>query len=434
MANGTGQQRDWYRLDNAGVLYTALQKERYSAIYRFSALMTERVDPIALQRAVDKTMPRFPTFRVHMKRGYFWNYLELNDAPGPFVREDMSNPCQPVRFNEDDGWLVRFFYYERRISLEVFHAVSDGAGTLTLFRTLLAVYLRELGYEIPNTGGVLDVEEEPRPEELEDAYARYAGKKKLRAGRARTAYPNTGTPEPFYTFNITIGIMPVDELKARAKAHGASITEYLTAVLLKVIADKQHRENPRHEKPVALAIPINLRAMFPSETVRNFILTVRPYLDLSLGEYTFEEVVAQVRHYLRLNITPQRLRALFTANVRYQSNKLITIIPSVFKNPGVSLAYKSTGVRPFSGTYTNPGAFTVPPEMEPHIQRMEVILGQATKPRVHCASISYQNTMSIAFGGTLRETDTEREFFRFLVRDGIHVKVESNRNYGVKET
>ena len=72
--------------------------------------------------------------------------------------------------------------------------------------------------------------------------------------------------------------------------------------------------------------------------------------------------------------------------------------------------------------------------MEPHIQRMEVILGQATKPRVHCASISYQNTMSIAFGGTLRETDTEREFFRFLVRDGIHVKVESNRNYGVKET
>ena len=109
MAEETRQGKDWYRLDNAGVLYTALQKERYSAIYRFSALMTEQVDPIALQRAVDKTMPRFPSFRVHMKRGYFWNYLEFNDAPGPFVREDMSNPCQPVRFNEDDGWLLRFF-------------------------------------------------------------------------------------------------------------------------------------------------------------------------------------------------------------------------------------------------------------------------------------------------------------------------------------
>ena len=31
---------EWYPLDNAGVLYSAIQKETYSAIYRFSALMT----------------------------------------------------------------------------------------------------------------------------------------------------------------------------------------------------------------------------------------------------------------------------------------------------------------------------------------------------------------------------------------------------------
>lgn len=29
----------WYKLDSAGTLYSALQKEEYSAIYRFSALM-----------------------------------------------------------------------------------------------------------------------------------------------------------------------------------------------------------------------------------------------------------------------------------------------------------------------------------------------------------------------------------------------------------
>ena len=43
--------------------------------------------------------------------------------------------------------------------------------------------------------------------------------------------------------------------------------------------------------------------------------------------------------------------------------------------------------------------------------------------------MSYQNTMSIAFAGTLQETDTEREFFRFLVKEGLPVKVESNRQY-----
>lgn len=124
---------DWYRLDNAGVLYSALQREKYSPVYRFSAVLSQPVDPAVLQRAVDRTMPRFPGFRVRMKPGVFWHYFEPNDSPGPFVRPDMSNPCQPIRFREDNGWLVRFFYYQSRISLEVFHAVSDGAGALTFF-------------------------------------------------------------------------------------------------------------------------------------------------------------------------------------------------------------------------------------------------------------------------------------------------------------
>ena len=98
----------WYKLDSAGTLYSALQKEEYSAIYRFSALMEKDVDPAALQRAIDRCMPRFPTFAVRIRKGAFWYYLEHNSAPGPFLKEDVSDPCQPVRFKEDNGWLVRF--------------------------------------------------------------------------------------------------------------------------------------------------------------------------------------------------------------------------------------------------------------------------------------------------------------------------------------
>ncbi len=427
MKQRTDPARSWYKLDNAAVLYSALQREEYSAIYRFSAVMTEKVDPKALQRAVDRTMPRFPGFRVRIKKGAFWYYFEPNDAPGPFVKEDISNPCQPVRFKQDDGWLVRFYYYERRISIEVFHAVSDGGGALVFFRTLLAVYLREMGHAIPNGPGILDVDEEPRKEELEDAYARYATVRPLRAGVDKKAYQNTGTAEPFYTLNVTMGFVPVDALKARAKAMGVSITEYLSAALIKVILDNQARERPTRPKPVALDIPINLRGWFPSETLRNFILTVRPCVDPKLGEYTFEEIATYVHHYLRLHINRKEMQALLTGNVRFQTNPVLQIIPIWVKNPVMALSYRLAGCRPYSGTYTNPGAFRVPPEMEPHIQRMEVILGQATSPRVHCASISYGNTMCITFAGTMKETDTERDFFRFLVKEGVHVKVESNR-------
>ncbi|MCI5691068.1 MAG: hypothetical protein MR286_09390 [Clostridiales bacterium] len=417
----------WYPLDNAGVLYSAIQRERYSAIYRFSAVMTEPVDPAALQRAVDQTMPRFPGFAVRIRRGAFWCYFEPNPNPGPFVKQDMANPCQPVRFHEDNDWLIRIFYYERRISLEVFHAISDGAGTLVFLRTLLAVYLRQLGHSIPCGEGLLDVTQPPQKEELEDAYARYAGKRVLRDGLEKTAFPNTSAPEPFYTLNVTMGLVPVDLLREKAKSYQATITEYLTAVLLQSLLENQAAQRFRHPKPVALAIPINLRPWFPTKSLRNFILTMRPCIDPTLGEYTLPEIIRQVQSYMHLHANRQEMQAKLTGNVHFTRNRLLQVIPLAIKNPVMAFSYKLVGVRPYSGTYTNPGAFPVPPEMAPHIQRMEVMLGQATRPSPHCASISYGNTMAITFAGTGVSSETERRFFTHLVKQGLPVKVESNR-------
>ena len=420
-------KKNWYPLDNAGVLYSAIQRERYSAVYRFSALMTDPVDPEALQRAVDKTMPRFPGFCVRIRRGAFWCYFEPNPSPGPFVKPDMANPCQPVRFHEDNDWLIRIFYYQRRISLEVFHAVSDGAGTLVFLRTLLAVYLRELGHPIPNGEGILDVSAPPEREELEDAYARYAGQRVLRIPLEKTAFPNTSAPEPFYTLNVTLGLVPVDLLREKAKSYHATITEYLTAVLLQCLLENQAAHRFRHPQPVALAIPINLRPWFPSKTLRNFILTMRLCIDPTLGGYTLPEIIRLVQSYMRLHTSRQEMRARFTGNVRFTRNRFLQIIPLPLKNPVLAFSYQMAGVRPYSGTYTNPGAFPVPPEMAPHIQRMEVMLGQATRPSPHCASISYGNTMAITFAGTGVSSETERRFFTHLVKEGLPVRVESNR-------
>lgn len=417
----------WYPLDNAGTMYSALQKERYSAIYRFSAWMTDEVDPKALQRAIDKTMPRFPTFAVRMRRGVFWYYLEPNDALGPFLKQDVADPCQPVRFKEDNQWLIRFYYYGHRISIEVFHALSDGTGGLIFFRSLLRAYLMELGYSIPCGKGLLDIKEPPRREEREDAYLQYAGKTARAPQLVRRAYQNLGDPEPFYTFHVTMGFIPVDKVKAKAKEYNASITEYLAAVLLYVLLEKQHRENPHRELPVALAVPVDLRGLFPTESLRNFILTVQPVIDPALGEWTFPQIVAQVHHYMRLHIVPQELRAIFTRNVRYQSSRFLRCLPRPLKDTVVSRSYRSRGVLPYSAIFTNPGLFKVPDEMAPHIDHMEVVLGQATVPRPHVSSISFGNTMEITFAGTQKDTDTSRAFFRYLVKDGIPVKIESNR-------
>lgn len=423
------QQTQWYRLDNAGVLYSALKKEKYAPVYRFSAVMTEPVDPEALQRAVDRTLPRFPCFRVRIRKGVFWCYFEPNKKPGPFVRPDIANPCQPIREKGDNDWLIRFYYYQHRISFEAFHAISDGAGALKFFRTLLAEYLRQRGISIPPDPSILDVEEPPRPEELEDAYSRYAGKKVLRGGLQKRAYSNESEPERFYTLNVTMGLMSVDRVKAQAKAHGASITEYLTAVLLLSLLEKQAEEKPRRLRPVALAIPVDLRSWFPSETLRNFILTLRPCVDPNLGDYSLEEIIQYVHNYVRLHLNRQEMRAILTGNVQFTKNHLLQIVPLFLKKPIMAFSYELVGVRPYTATYTNPGPFRVPASMAPHIQRMEVVLGQATRPSPHCASISYGDTLEVTFAGTGVSSDTERRFFTHLIRAGIPVKVISNRSH-----
>ena len=224
-----------------------------------------------------------------------------------------------------------------------------------------------------------------------------------------------------------MGFLSVSALREKARSYGASITEYLAAVLLKLLVEKQRRERPIREKPVALAVPVNLRAYFPSETLRNFILTVQPSVDPALGDYDFPQLAALVHHYMRLTAEPVKLRAGLTRGVRLLYNRFLILIPRVVKNPIMLLSYGLTGVRPYSAVFTNPGPFRVPESMRPYIEHMEVVQGQATVARPHVSSISYGDTMEITFSGVQKETDLEREFFRFLVREGLHVRIESNR-------
>lgn len=418
---------DWYRLDNAGVLYSALQREKYSPVYRFSAVLSQPVDPAVLQRAVDRTMPRFPGFRVRMKPGVFWHYFEPNDSPAPLSVRTCPTPASPSASGRTtDGW-SRFFYYQSRISLEVFHAVSDGAGALTFFRTLLAVYLRELGHPIPCGPGLLDVDDPPRPEELEDAYARYAGKRVLRDRWQETAFSNTSQAEPFYTLNVTMGFLPVDRLKEIAARYGASITEYLSAVLLQSILENQEVQRPRRPRPAALAIPIDLRGWFPSATLRNFILTVRLCVDPTLGPYTFPELVRYVHHYMRLHINPQEMRARFTRQCPLHRQPLSPADPHLPEEPGDVPLLPAGGGAPLLRHLHQSRPLPGPAGDGPSHPADGGRPGQATRPSPHCASISYGNTMAVTFAGTGTSSETERRFFTHLVREGIPVKVESNR-------
>ncbi len=425
--NNQNNRDTWYKLDLSANVYPTLQRKDFSSVYRISVTLKEDIQPDLLQQALDMTLPRFPTFKVAMRRGLFWRYLEPNDRPGPYVQPDINNPCMPMRFRANNRYMIRVYYYHNRISLEAFHSLSDGNGALFLLRTLTAVYLRLLGHEIPNGMGVLDINEEPDPGELEDSYMKYASSK-IRPPRSQgKAYRVKGTPEPLYTLNVLCGILPVDQVLAVARSHKVSVTEYLNAVLLYALMQKQKMDGVWRERPLKLALPVNLRNLFPSITMRNFITMVYPSIDPRMGEYSFEDILKQVHHYMRYYINDKFLNADITTNAATQSHPLIRVVPLFIKDWVVKSFYVRVQDCQSSAGISNLGVIKLSPEMEAHVERFDVLMGQPFSARTNCAILSYKNQLVINFANSIKETDVERLFFRKLVQDGVHVMIETNK-------
>lgn len=418
----------WYKLDLSAIVYPTLQRRDFSSVYRLSVVLKEKIDPVLLQTALDRTLPRFPTYKVAIRKGLFWRYLEPNNRPGPYVLEDIRNPCMPMPFKGSNRYLIRVYYYDRRISLEAHHSLGDGTGGMCLLQTLTAVYLGLLGHPVKPEGFVLDIDSAPDPEELEDAYMRYANAQFCPPRPAEKTYRVRGTKEPFYTLNIIDGILSVQEVMAVAKRYHASITEYLNAVLLYALLQKQNADFHIRLRPVRIAMPVNLRRFFPSKTLRNFITMVYPSIDPRLGEYQFEEIVEHIHHYMRYYINDKFLRGDITTNAATQRNPLIRVVPLFIKDLVVRTFYTRVQDKNSSAGLTNMGALHVPPDMKPFIERFDIYMGQPFSSRTNCAIISFEDVLTINFASSIVEADVERYFFRKLVQDGIHVKIESNRS------
>lgn len=419
---------DWYKLDLSAIVYPTLQRRDFSAVYRLSVTLKYKIDPVLLQKAVDIAMKRFPTYKVAIRKGLFWRYFEPNRRPGPYVMPDIKNPCMPMGFQTNNRYLIRFYYYENKISMEAHHSLGDGTGGMCVLQTVTAVYLELLGFFVTKEYFVLDVNAEPSAGELEDAYMRYANAKVHPPRQHEKAYRVRGTKEPFYTLNIISGTLSASEAKKAAKKYDVTVTEYFNAALLYALLQKQEKEWHLKLRPVKIAMPVNLRRFFPSDTLRNFITMVYPGIDPRLGAYTFEEIVTQTHNFMRYYINEKFLRGDITTNAATQTNPFIRVVPLFLKDFIVSRFYASVQDKNSSAGLTNMGLLKVPEDMKPHIERFDIYMGQPFSRRTNCAIITYEDVLTINFASSIVEADVERYFFRKLVQDGIHVKIASNRD------
>lgn len=420
-------QRQWYKLDNAAKIFPGQNTSSYSNVFRLSATLKEKVDPVLLEKALEAVMPRFPSFDVRMRNGVFWHYLEKNPNSVSPVMPDSANPCIRIKWNENKGYLIRVFYYEKRVSVEFYHVITDGFGASRFFMTLLAVYLRLKGADIPCGGMVLDINERPAISEQEDAYLKFV-KSKAKAKRVeKFAYQAKGKRLPKHLTTVTTGYMPVDVIKAKAKEQGVTITEYIAGLLVWVMYNLQKQERFDRQKNIGVQIPVNVRQFFKTDTLRNFMLCYSFQIDPKMGEYTFPEILKQLSLYIRYINNEKTVQSMMNGNAAIEKNPIMRIIPSVLKDFGINMLYRVTGEKATSSLISNLGAMQAPPEMSEHIDKMSLVLARGMVNAARCGAVSYNGTLALSVTNIYESTRVQREIFTTLVKLGIPVKIESNR-------
>ncbi|MBN1662904.1 MAG: hypothetical protein JW943_04815 [Deltaproteobacteria bacterium] len=100
-----------YQLNIIAKFFACIMTAKWRNMFRFTAVLTETVDPFILNQAVDKTLPRFPFFAVFLRQGFLWPYLQESD--GGIIPDDDND--RPFSYAGKPP-LFRICYHDRQIS------------------------------------------------------------------------------------------------------------------------------------------------------------------------------------------------------------------------------------------------------------------------------------------------------------------------------
>lgn len=426
MGKKVKKQLHWVRLDNAAKIYPAARRKNWSNVFRQSVTLTEQVDVAVLQSALDVTVRRFPSIAARLRKGVFWYYLQQVEQ-APDIKEEYSYPLTFMSKAEMRKCAFRVIAYENRIAVEFFHSLTDGSGALIFLKTLTAEYLEQkYGIAVPCEKGVLDRREAPKPEELEDCFLKNAGS--VPAGRKDSnAWHMYGEPRKDGFLHVTCFQLPVENVLEMAHRYQVSLTVFMCAVMMQALTVLQKEKNPHgRQRPIKVLLPINLRQLFPSNTLRNFALYITPELDPRLGEYSFEEICKRIHHKMGLEVTAKHMGSIIATNVNDEKNPLLRLVPLPLKNAVMKAVFDSVGERKSCLSMSNLGRITVPTEMEGYIERFDFILGVQAAAPYNCGMLSYGDSIYVNFIRDIQDAELERHFFWVLQQMGLPVLVESN--------
>ncbi len=421
-AASTTREIRWDKLDNTAHLFPVIAGESMSNVYRISVTLTELINAQLLQQALDIVLPKFDGFNLRLRQGVFWYYFEENGKAAPKVREESAFPCRYIHSNRNNSYLFHVTYYRYRINLEVFHVLTDGMGGINFLKELTYQYLRLVYPELKGDKG--DLLASSTSLNREDSFLKNYRKSSEKGYQTKKAYLVKGEHLSPGEFGIMHGYMQVPELKEVCHRYGASINEYLVTVFIWSVYRECMHGMPS-EKPIRVAVPVNLRPYFNSITTKNFFAMVSAEFHPVDEEYTFEQVLEIVKNSLKQQINKENLERLFSYNVSNEKVLAARAVPLLFKNIAMRVVYTQSALANTS-TITNIGNITVDEVYKPYVEMFHSCLAMSKGQHIKGNICSYGSTLVFSFSYDLADPSIQRGFFRKIAADGVNIEIESN--------
>ena len=423
---------EWMKNDTVSIMFSSTDSNKTSRLFRISVIFKdEEVDPERLEKAVKIAVQRYPLYLHRNTKGFFWTYLEKSDKMPPVLPEEYR-PAQLRRLGNDGEPEIVFLYYKRRLALETTHVLGDGAGIAELLKTVVAHYMILGGADRSEFKGIRFGDEPPSATELENPLPFYKNDENLQAPHRDIAYKLPYTYDKNYQNHIS-GLIAFPEIKAICKEKDISVSEFLAAgIILAMI----HTAPEPIDKTIIIDVPVNIRNIFPSDTVRNFTSSIPlQFNPHGRTDYTFDEIAKEIKGKIAAINTRETQQAFINSNYALTQKKFLQIIPYFIKKPVLNMKQKKSHTEEMTLIMSNIGNVSLPEIMSKHIERVEVVSGDS---RVYNMPmffyiLSSNGYMNIIFGLSGKDRRLCKEFFRIMSSMGINVRIESSMENGIED-
>ncbi len=417
-------KKNWYRLDNAAKIYPAISNNRRGSMFSISAVLSEVIDKIILNDAVNAVLSRFPSFKVKLKRGFFWYYLEENKKTFQ-VSEEPPFFLKFINERENNDYLFKVFYLNKKITLCCFHAICDGTGALDFLKAIIFEYLLLTGKNIKAEGKLKTIYSPFTNEESKDKFIQVYDKNLPKPQRERSAFKTYGTSFKFDGMGIICGKININDLKEICKKYGATVTTYLCALFMHCIFKAFIKDKKIKNKLIKILVPVNMRKFYKTETVRNFSLFCRVGHDYE-QEISFEQCIELCKNQIKQGIDKQNLDKLLNSNVKIEKNWFLKIVPLFLKDIVMKIAYNKVGDNLHTANLSNLGVVNLPQSFKTYVEDFFFVLGTSFSCKNHMAVISYNENINITFSREIVENNLEKMFFNELTKQGLDIEIISN--------